>query len=203
MLKYGLFPGPSPSAAHYGTQHIKSAAKSISKNDFEKCASFWNTSRGNQGNNKRVQKHYNLLFFLFLSQATCFLSSFWRFFVHLLFNHILRRSYWWYAGPLDRAAEHCPPLPTSQRVWHLYHSRQEQGHFIQLFNSNHRRRTYTEEKVKVVAAVWGTPFIQFLCRTIAILHQDDLKNRMNSSFSSYPPGTMYPFLHIIGKRDTK
>ena len=26
---------------------------------------------------------------------------------------------------------------------------------------------------------------------------DDLKNRMNSSFSSYHPGVIYPFLHII------
>ena len=76
MLKYGLFPGPSPSAAHYGTQHIKSAAKSISKNDFEKCASFWNTSRGNQGNNKRVQKHYNLLFFYFYPKRPAFYRLF-------------------------------------------------------------------------------------------------------------------------------
>ena len=37
------------------------------------------------------------------------------------------------------------------------------------------RRIYTEEKAKVVAAVWGTDFIPFL----AILHQDDAKKRMN------------------------
>ena len=43
---------------------------------------------------------------------------------------------------------------------------------------DHRRRIYTEEKAKVVATVWGTEFIQFLA-TLAILHQDDLKNRMN------------------------
>ena len=46
----------------------------------------------------------------------------------------------------------------------------------------HTRSIYTEEKAKVVAAVWGTEFIQFL-GALAILHQEDLKNRMNSSFS--------------------
>ena len=34
---------------------------------------------------------------------------------------------------------------------------------------------YTEEKAKVVAAVWGTEFIKFL----AVLHQDDMKKRIN------------------------
>ena len=42
----------------------------------------------------------------------------------------------------------------------------------------HKRRIYTEEKVKVVVAIWGTEFIQFLA-ALGILHQDDLKNRMN------------------------
>ena len=45
----------------------------------------------------------------------------------------------------------------------------------------HRRRIYTEELAKFVASVCGTEFIQFLAAP-AILHQDDLKNRMNSSF---------------------
>ena len=40
--------------------------------------------------------------------------------------------------------------------------------------SSHRIRIRTEEKAKVVAAVWWTEFIQFLAR-LAILHQDDLK----------------------------
>ena len=39
------------------------------------------------------------------------------------------------------------------------------------------RRIYTEEKAKVVAAVWGTEFIRFLA-ALAILHHDDLNNRM-------------------------
>ena len=60
----------------------------------------------------------------------------------------------------------------------------------------HRRRIYTEEKAKVVGAVWGTEFIQSLA-ALAILHQDDLKNGMNSSFSSNCLGAINPFLHII------
>ena len=32
------------------------------------------------------------------------------------------------------------------------------------YSVSHRRRIYTEEKAKVVAAVWGTEFIPFLCR---------------------------------------
>ena len=44
-----------------------------------------------------------------------------------------------------------------------------------------RKRIYTEEKANVVAAVWGTELIQFLA-LLAILHQDDLKNKMNASF---------------------
>ena len=34
-----------------------------------------------------------------------------------------------------------------------------------------------EEKAKLIAAVWGTEFIKFLA-TLAVLHQDDLNNRM-------------------------
>ena len=37
-----------------------------------------------------------------------------------------------------------------------------------------RRRIKTEEKAKIVAAVWGTEFIQFLAAK-AVLHQDDLE----------------------------
>ena len=39
---------------------------------------------------------------------------------------------------------------------------------------------YTEEKAKVVAAAWGTITV---LAALAILQQDDLKNRMNLSFS--------------------
>ena len=43
--------------------------------------------------------------------------------------------------------------------------------------SAHRRRIYTEEKAKVVGAVWGTEFSQLPAAP------GRLKNRMNSSFS--------------------
>ena len=56
---------------------------------------------------------------------------------------------------------------------------ESKGHPTQLFKSrNHRRRIYTEEKAKVVAAAWGTAFLQFLAAQ-ANLHQDDLKNGVN------------------------
>ena len=41
---------------------------------------------------------------------------------------------------------------------------------------HHRRRTNTEEKAKVVAAVWGTEFLQFLS-VMAVLHWDELKEK--------------------------
>ena len=41
----------------------------------------------------------------------------------------------------------------------------------------HRRRIKTEEKAKVVAAVWGTELIQFLA-ALAISPQDKLKKRI-------------------------
>ena len=52
------------------------------------------------------------------------------------------------------------------------------------------------KKAKIVAAVWGTEFIQFLA-ALAILHHNDFKNRMISSLSSYLPGAIHPLLHII------
>ena len=36
----------------------------------------------------------------------------------------------------------------------------------------------TEEKTKVVAAVWGTEFIHFIA-ALAVFHQDYIKKRMN------------------------
>ena len=44
----------------------------------------------------------------------------------------------------------------------------------------YRGKIYTEDKAKVVAAFWGTEFIQFLAE-LAVLHQDDMKKRMNLS----------------------
>ena len=60
----------------------------------------------------------------------------------------------------------------------------------------HRRRVQTEEKAKVVAAVWRTELIQFLA-ALAIVHPDDLKKGMNSSYSSYSPGAIHPILQIV------
>ena len=51
----------------------------------------------------------------------------------------------------------------------------------------------TEEKAKVVAAVWGTELIQ-LHVALAILHLDDLKKGM---CSSYHPGAIYLILQIV------
>ena len=45
---------------------------------------------------------------------------------------------------------------------------------------NHRKIIFAEEKAKVVAAARGTVLLQTLA-ALAILHQDDLKNRMISS----------------------
>ena len=55
---------------------------------------------------------------------------------------------------------------------------------------------YTEENAKVVSAIWGTKWIQFIA-TLAVLHQDDLKKGMNSSYSSYRPGAIHPILQIV------
>ena len=59
------------------------------------------------------------------------------------------------------------------------------------FDENHRRKIYSEEKANVVAAVWGTEFIKFLATQDFLhkdeLHQDDRKERKNSSYSSNRP----------------
>ena len=49
---------------------------------------------------------------------------------------------------------------------------------------NHRIRLNTEEKAKVVAAAWGTALILLLA-ALAILHQDDLKKRMNRIMATW------------------
>ena len=52
----------------------------------------------------------------------------------------------------------------------------------------HRRRIKTEVKAKVIAAAWGAELIQFLAMLLlANLHQNDIKNRMNSPWSSNHP----------------
>ena len=51
----------------------------------------------------------------------------------------------------------------------------------------HIRRINTEEKAKVVAAAWGKELIQFLA-AIAILHQNDLKKRINRITATWRNG---------------
>ena len=49
----------------------------------------------------------------------------------------------------------------------------------------HSRRIKIEEKARVVTVVWGTELIQFIA-ALAILHQNDRKKGLNSTYSSYP-----------------
>ena len=42
------------------------------------------------------------------------------------------------------------------------------GFINQFIASGHRRRIQTEEKAKVVAAVWGTAIIQFLAAQVIL-----------------------------------
>ena len=46
---------------------------------------------------------------------------------------------------------------------------------------HHRKGMKSEGKAKVVAAAWGAEFIKYFAM-LAILHQDDLKNRMNCTW---------------------
>ena len=60
----------------------------------------------------------------------------------------------------------------------------------------HRKRIYSEEKAKVVAAVWGKNLFNSLTRKLfctGII----LKNRMNSYFSSNHPGAFHPILQFV------
>ena len=81
----------------------------------------------------------------------------------------------------------CPPLSPIQIVprvrlcWFSFY----------VLTIVHRRRDYTKEKAKVVAAVWGQYLLLCLPHCMAILHQDDIKKRMNSSCSSNRPGAIY------------
>ena len=61
-------------------------------------------------------------------------------------------------------------------IGHLM-SKETSGHRLTL-GWSHRRGIKTEEKAKVVAAVWGREFIQFHA-ALQIYQQDDLKKRMN------------------------
>ena len=58
--------------------------------------------------------------------------------------------------------------PTGYEPW---------DHCLTTLELKHRRRIKTEERAKVVTAVWGTELLQFLA-ALAIFHQDDLKKRI-------------------------
>ena len=81
--------------------------------------------------------------------------------------------------------------PFCASVWFVerYFSNKEHSDGI-----NHRRRINTEEKAKVIAAVWEAAF-KFLV-ALAILPGEILKNRMYSIhlFFSNHPGAIDPFL---------
>ena len=64
--------------------------------------------------------------------------------------------------------------------------------------AQHRRRIYTEENAKVVAASWGTELLQFLA-VLAILHQDLLKNRLIYTRTSWRIGSKSAFLQPVNK----
>ena len=56
----------------------------------------------------------------------------------------------------------------------------------------------TEEKAKVVAAVWGDAELIHFLAALAIFHMDDLKkSMMNLSYSSCQPRAIYPILQIV------
>ena len=67
--------------------------------------------------------------------------------------------------------------------------------------ATHRRRIKTEEKAKVVAAVWGAEFTQFLAR-LAILPRTILENRMNSSFSFKSSWAIHHILQIVSVQNS-
>ena len=58
----------------------------------------------------------------------------------------------------------------------------------------HWRRIKTEEKAKVVAAVWGADSIHFFATLaiFSILHQDDMKNRINCTRTIWRIGLIAP-----------
>ena len=62
----------------------------------------------------------------------------------------------------------------------------------------HRIRIYTEEKAKVVAAYWGKEVLHFLS-ALAILHRNDLKNRLICTRTSWRTGCLF-FNSIFGMK---
>ena len=64
-------------------------------------------------------------------------------------------------------------------------------------SGDHRRMMKKEEKAKVVAAVLGgAEWINFFA-ALAILHLNDLKKGMKSSYYSDRSGAIHSILHIV------
>ena len=84
------------------------------------------------------------------------------------------------AEPGCGQAGHLQPRVTQQDPGRL-RLRGQAHHACNEFTAlkTHRRKINTEEKAKVVAAVWETELIQFFVAALAILQQDDFKKRMN------------------------
>ena len=66
----------------------------------------------------------------------------------------------------------------------------------------HRRRINTEEKSKVVAAIWGAQIASVCCHAsyLGLWHKcdkDDSRKRMNSFYYSNRPGASHPILQIF------
>ena len=74
-------------------------------------------------------------------------------------------------GPAHR---HVQPSAVLQALLTVYSRRKD---------ITYKRRIYTEEKAKVVAASWGAELFQFFA-AFAILHQDELKNRLICTLTS-------------------
>ena len=74
----------------------------------------------------------------------------------------------------------CPASPSSSRRGSTASSATSHSASLPgtLSTATHRRKIKTEEKAKVIAAVWGKEMIQFLA-ALAILHQDGLKKKIN------------------------
>ena len=68
--------------------------------------------------------------------------------------------------------------------------------YLAMVTDKHRRRIKTEEKAKVLAAVWGQNLFNSLPREL-FCAGTILKNRMNSSFTSNHPGAIHPILQIV------
>ena len=90
--------------------------------------------------------------------------------------------------PLDLPGEELHPLQP-QLLLGIVHLRAH-------LNNQSQDPKKKDKDRKVVAALWGTEFIKFLA-ALAILHQEELKKEMNSSYSSNRLDSIHPILLIV------